>query len=623
MHATKRAHRIGGVPAFAFAFVAPTLIIMLGIVAVPLAYSAYLSLNRTNPITGKWIFVGLDNYTNILATYEYWTAFGRTGYFTGLAIVGTTVIGMVMALVLNERFPARGILRSVVLVPWAMAPVSVGVLWSFVLAGDYGALNGLLNDLGLGNWAQPWLGDGFRALNLLALVHIWNQAPLTALLLLSGLQSMPASLHRAAMVDGAGPITRFYSITLPWLKPSLLFIVILATMNALMAFDVLWNLTGGGPGTATTVLAWLGYQYSFKFLRFGEGAAILYMLTAISFVLAIVYFFVFRQKRTRTDATDALEVSHLSAERRHKMVVLPPYHSHPILPRQVTKTIGRAVFAVVAVVIFLWSALPVLSLIIMSLSPAPDLIRVPPSVIPTELTLANFKAVLMPQSAAGMETSILAQRIPMALINSFIVGACVSFIAVVLGTLAGYVFARYSKVRFFNISLWSLLVTRMTPGLTLVLPFFILFRGLGLLDTRTGLIIAHLIVLLPLAAWMMRGYFESVPVSLDHAALIDGCSRLDMMIRVLLPVVKPGLIAAGIFCFLVSWNEFLFAVILTSTPKAQTITVVLSGFLVQARFYEYGSLFAVSVLSIVPPIIVAFIFQRFLIQGALSGSIKG
>lgn len=196
-------------PLFAYAFVAPTIAVMLAIVAVPLAYSAYLSLNRTNPITKKWVFVGVDNYLNVLTNYEAWMAFGRTAYFTCLAVICTTILGIIMALVLNQRFLGRGIMRSIVLVPWAMAPVSVGVLWSFVYAGDYGALNGLLNDAGLSSWARPWLGDGFRALNLLALTHVWNQAPLTALIILSGLQSMPSNLHRAAMLDGAGAIQRF------------------------------------------------------------------------------------------------------------------------------------------------------------------------------------------------------------------------------------------------------------------------------------------------------------------------------------------------------------------------------------------------------------------------------
>jgi ABC-type glycerol-3-phosphate transport system permease component len=630
--AERRRKRVAGVPAFAYGAVAPTLVIVLAVVGLPLAYSLYLSLNRTNPITKRWIFVGLDNYTTILGSSEFWQAFGRTAYFAAFAVIGTTLLGMAMALILNKRFAGRGLLRSIVLVPWAMAPVSVGVLWSFIYAGNYGALTGLLNDLGLGFLALPWLGDGFRALNLVALTHVWNQAPLTALMLLAGLQSMPGNLHKAAMLDGAGPLSRFFAITLPWLKPNLLFISIIATINALMAFDIVWIMTRGGPGSATTVFAWLGYLYSFQFLKFGEGASILYCLTILSFALAILYFVVLgprRRPRIMTGPTNAqssteglMTMVH-SNTRRHAMVVLPPMPQRMRLSPVAEKVLARLGFAVAVIALFIWSALPVVALLLMSLTPASDLIRTPPTLVPSGFTLQNFQAVLMPNTGSGIATSVQAQRVPLSLLNSSIVGAVVALISVTLGTFAGYAFARNAKSRFFGASLWGLLLTRMTPGLTIVLPFFVIFRTFGLIDTRTGLIIAYCSFLLPLSAWMMKSYFEGVPVSLDRAALIDGCTRMRMMWKILLPVVRPGVIAAGIFCFLAAWNEFLFALILTSTPKAQTIPVVLSGFLSQARFYEYGPMFAASVLSITPPVIVAFVFQRYLIQGALSGAVKG
>ena len=631
--AARRRARAGlRVPGFAYAAVAPTLAVVALVVGAPLVYSLYLSLNRTNPITKRWTFVGLDNYAAIVVNGEFWGALGRTAYFAAFSVAGTTVLGMAMALLLDRRFPGRGLLRSVVLVPWAMAPVSVGVLWSFVYAGNYGALTGFLNDIGLGSLALPWLGDGFRALNLVALTNVWSQAPLTALMLLAGLQSMPGSLHKAAMLDGAGPVSRFVSITLPWLKPNLLFISIIATINALMAFDILWIMTRGGPGNATTVLSWLGYLYSFQFLRFGEGAALLYCLTALSFALAILYFAVLGPRRSRAGraaaAPDraepgAIEPGGLPLRAAGTRVDLPPRPPRRGLSGRTARGLGRAGLAAAALLLLLWSALPVLSLVSMSLTPAADLIRTPATAVPSALTLQNFRTVLMPESATGFSTSVQAKRVPLSLLNSFVVGASVAVISVGLGTFAGYAFARYGRARFFGASLWMLLLTRMTPPLTLVLPFFIAFRVAGLIDTRTGLIIAYCSFLLPLSAWMMRSYFEGVPVSLDRAALMDGCSRLTMMWSVLLPVVRPGVIAAGIFCFLASWNEFLFALILTSTPKAQTIPVVISGFLSQAQFYEYGPMFAASVLSILPPVVVAFAFQRYLVQGALSGAVKG
>ncbi len=618
-----RGRRTERVPAFAYLAAAPTLLVVLLVVGVPLGYSFFLSLNRINPITHRWIYVGFGNYAALPGNPDLWAALGRTAYFAGFSVIGTTLLGGIFALVLNARFPGRGLLRSVVLVPWAMAPVSVGVLWSFLFAGDFGGLNGLLNDIGLSSLATPWLGNGFRALNLVALVNVWNQAPLTALMLLAGLQSMPASLHKAAMLDGAGPMRRFVSITLPWLKPSLLFITIIATINSLMAFDILWILTRGGPGSATTVLSWLGYLLSFQFFKFGEGAAVLYVLTALSFLLAIFYFVVLGPRRTLPQSSAGLAA--LPGGKRVKtMATLPPFRPRArLLPFAASRVLARGGFWATALVVFLWSALPVVALLLLSITPAADLIRTPATVVPSTLTLDNFVSVLLPGSVAGQVSSVQAERVPLSVLNSFLVGASVAAISVALGTLAGYAFARHEKAPAFRISLWALLLTRMTPGLTLVLPFFIGFRTFGLIDTRTALIVSYCSFLLPLSAWMMKSYFEGVPRSLDRAALIDGCSRLKMLWKILLPVARPGIVATAIFCFLASWNEFLFALILTSTPKSQTIPVILAGFLSQAQFYTYGPMFAATVLSIAPPVAVAFLFQRFLVQGALSGAVKG
>lgn len=614
-------------PAFAYLAAAPTFLLVILIVGLPLAYSVWLALHRSNPITRKNVFVGFDNFSATLADPAVLAALGRTCYFAAFAIVGTTLIGLVMALVLNRTFPGRGLLRSIMLVPWAMAPISIGVLWSFVYAGDIGSLNGLLHDVGLGSFATAWLGDGERALNLVALTHVWNQAPLTALILLAGLQSMPASLHKAAMLDGAGAWARFVRITLPWLKPSLLFATIIATINALMAFDIIWIMTRGGPGQATTVLAWIGYVTSFQFLRFGEGAAILYLLTALSFALAVVSAVALAPRMRKAKAADAPtpddRYAATMSRGRRDMVAMPRPKPRRGLSRGAQALLGRIGLGAGAATILVWSAAPILLLLMMSVSPASDLIRTPPSVIPSGFTLDNFRAVLLPEGGGGETTSVQARRVPLSLLNSTIVGVSVVIVTLLIAPFAGYAFARHPSATSFRVGLWALLLTRMVPALTLVLPFFIIFRNMGLIDTRTGLVIAQLSILLPLTAWMMKSTFESVPVSLDRAAMIDGCSRFTMMRKVLLPVVRPGLVAAAIFGFLVSWNEFLFAMILTSTPHAQTIPVVLSGFLQQARFYEYGPMFAASVLSVLPPVVIAFVFQRYLVQGALSGAVKG
>lgn len=615
----------------------PTMLVVFLVIGIPLLYSLALSLHRINMLTRKWVFVGLQNYTSIIPQPEFIAALGRTAFFAFSTVLAGLALGMGMALVLNMRFPGRGILRSVVLIPWAMAPIAVGVLWNWIFDGSYGALNGLLSDLHLIDKPISFLGSGTVAFLLVALVHVWNQAPLTALLILAGLQSMPENLHKAARIDGAGPMQRFWKITVPWLRPMLLLIMILTTINSIMAFDLFWAITKGGPGSATTVFSWMGYAYAFQFMRFGEGAAILYVLTILCLLLAWLYLKLFfptvakvkKQAAALTVEPDDPEdlkaglVAHLPQAGHARLERLPMVDRRSALSPGVRQALGRIGLWVAIVLIFLWSFVPFLWLVVMSVQQSADLVRTPPTVIPGSFTLDNYRFVLMPWTMAEGQSSVQATRVASGLWNSLIVAVGVTVVNVVLGGLAGYAFARGGRSRFLNGSLWALMLTRMTPSLALILPFFMVFKTLNLLDTHLGLIIAYCSLILPLSTWMMKGYFDGLPPNLERAALVDGCTRWQAIWKIVLPVAKPGLVAAAIFCFLVSWNEFIFALILTGTPKAQTIPVVIAGFLVQLRFFDYGPMFAAAVLAVVPPIAITLIFQRWLVSGMLSGSVKG
>ena len=614
----------------------PTLLVVFLVIGLPLIYSLALSLFRINMLTRRWIFVGLQNYTSIIPQADFIAAMGRTAAFAVMTVAGGLALGMAMALVLNMRFAGRGLMRSIVLIPWAMAPVTVGVLWGWIFDGSYGALNGLLTDLGVIGSSIAWLGDGTRAFLLVALVHVWNQAPLTALLILAGLQSMPENLHRAAQIDGAEPITRFFKITVPWLRPMLLLIMILTTINSIMAFDLFWTMTKGGPGSATTVFSWLGYAYAFQFMRMGEGAAILYVLTILCLLLAWAYLKLFfptaasgkalAQVGGREPADPSnLRHSVIAGLRRSRLQLakLPAISRRSSLSPATRHMLGRIGLWIAVVLIFLWSFLPFAWLVIMSLQSSVDLVRSPPTVVPGSFTLENYRFVLFPASVEGAQSSVQASRVPFSILNSLMVAASVTVVNLILGGLAGYAYARSGKSRLMGGTLWALMLTRMTPSLALILPFFLVFRTMGLLDTRTGLVIAYCSLILPLSTWMMKGYFDGLPPNLEKAAQVDGCSRLKAIWKIVLPVSLPGLVAAGIFCFLVSWNEFVFALILTGTPASQTIPVIIAGFLVQLRFFDYGPMFAASVLAVIPPVVIALLFQRWLVSGMLSGSLKG
>ena len=631
--ATRR-RRAGGTGVFPVLLTLPTLLVVFLVIGVPLVYSLALSFHRINMLTKQWVFVGLQNYLEILPDADFIAAFGRTAYFALVTVGGGLVLGMAMALVLNAQFPGRNVLRSVVLIPWAMSPVAVGILWNWMFNGDYGPLNGILFDLGIIDSPIRFMANGTVAFNLVALVHVWNQAPLASLLILAGLQSMPESLHRAARIDGAGPWQRFLKITLPWLRPMLLLVLILTTINSIMAFDLFWVMTKGGPGSASTVFSWLGYAYAFQFFKFGQGAAVLYVLTIVCLLLAWLYLkLFFPRSRTAASARSGEEplITTLLNRRRHGGALsgkatlqrLPARAANPWLSASVRRFAGRTGLAVAAVLIFIWSFGPFLWLVLMSLAPSADLVRSPPTVMLHSLTLENYQFTLFPWTMPEAQSSVQAVRVPFAIWNSLVVAVCVTVVNVLLGSFAGYAYARGGRSRFLNGSLWALMLTRMTPSLALILPFFIIFRAAGLLDTRLALVIAYCSLILPLSTWIMKGYFEGMPPNLERAAMVDGCTRFAAIRKVVMPVAVPGLVAAGIFCFLVSWNEFIFALILTGTLNSQTIPITIAGFLAQLRFYDYGPMFAASVLAVLPPVLITLAFQRYLVRGMLSGSLKG
>ena len=294
----------------AWLFAGPALLGIALVVAFPLVYSLWLSFTDVNLLrtTGpalelgglriplfRWI--GWRNYVQVLADPLYWDSLWRTLYFVAAFVAEAAVVGLAMALVLNERFAGRPLMRSLLLVPWSLSRIVVGLLWIGILDFEFGALNGLLLRAGLIDGAIAFFKEGWTALNVLVSVYMWNQAPFATLLFLAGMQSISEDLYAAAEVDGAGYWRRLWYVTLPALRPIVFLVLVLATVNGFLMLDLIYILTMGGPGYDTTTISWLGFQTAFNFFKFGPGAAILYTLTAFCLVLTFVYrFLMFRRE---------------------------------------------------------------------------------------------------------------------------------------------------------------------------------------------------------------------------------------------------------------------------------------------------------------------------------------
>jgi multiple sugar transport system permease protein len=278
-------------PLFAALLNAPALVAIFLLAGYPILYSAWISLHKYNlKRPQRFDFIGLDNYAAILHSAEFWSSLWITVQFTLLVVTVVTVLGVAVALLLNQTFPGRAAVRTLILLPWAIPPVVNGLMWQWIYDSKIGALNGLLFSLGLIPQYRGWLSDPTSALLALAFADTWNVLPLAVILLLAALQKIPNELYEAARMDGAGAFHSFWFVTFPWLAQTLLVVLILQTLSAIRAFDVIYVLTAGGPGTATTTLTWKTYLTTFENLDFGLGNAYAYMVSLITLGFALVYF---------------------------------------------------------------------------------------------------------------------------------------------------------------------------------------------------------------------------------------------------------------------------------------------------------------------------------------------
>jgi multiple sugar transport system permease protein len=254
-------------------------------------------------------------------------------------------------------------------------------------------------------------------------------------------------------------------------------------------------------------------------------------------------------------------------------------------------------------------------LVISSISTLEELLSVPVHWIPQAPSFQRYWQVL---TATGLDSAAVFRR---SMFNSFVVASSVTVICVGLGSLAAYSFARMNFAGQGKL-MYVMLFSYMLPPIMILVPLYTILRDLVLLDKLQGLILVYSALIMPFAVWIMRGYFLTIPRDLEDAGLIDGCTRLGVLFRVVLPLSAPGLVATALFCFLASWEEFLIALVFTSSPNAKTIPVAIAEF-TGRHAIDYGMMATGGVMAAIPPILIALLFQRYLISGLTSGAVKG
>jgi len=268
--------------------VSPSLVIIAIVAAYPIAYAIWLSLHQYSVrVQGLSRWVGFNNYLDALKSNEFWSSVKTTFLFTGISVSLELVIGVVMALLMHEAFRGRGILRAVVLVPWAVLTVGTAIMWRSIFEPDLGFANQVLQALHLPGGHIVWLGQNGYALAVMILADVWKTAPFMALLILAGLQVIPNDVYDAAKVDGATAWQRFTHITLPLLRPAILVALIFRTLDALRIFDLPFVLTQGANGT--TSLSLYAFQQLTQNRLIGPGSALAVLTFLIVMGVSFLY----------------------------------------------------------------------------------------------------------------------------------------------------------------------------------------------------------------------------------------------------------------------------------------------------------------------------------------------
>lgn len=279
---------------FAFMLVIPALLVVGGMYIYPAILTIIYSFSDVSMATlSAEKFVGFKNYSNLLADSEFKRTIVRTMYFSGMIVLLTVVFSFWIALLLNKRFAGRKILRTVILLPWAIPPVVSGVLWGQMFHAEAGIINSIIYQLGLGSGNIIWLGNPLLALHVIIFAEVWRFLPFTTLFILAGFQNIPKSLYDAVSMDGAGSWQQFRYITLPLTMPVLLPVIIVQLTWSMKAFDTIFVLTRGMQGTTT--LNYYVYKEAFEYYSLGPASAAAYILLIV--MLVSVGIFAFLQRK--------------------------------------------------------------------------------------------------------------------------------------------------------------------------------------------------------------------------------------------------------------------------------------------------------------------------------------
>jgi multiple sugar transport system permease protein len=620
----------------AIPFVVPLILIMAGLILWPFIDAIMMSTTTLNFLTGQTVSVGLRNYQNLLSSSDYIQAIENTIGFTLWSLGIKLVTGMIIALVLNSRIPFRNVISGIMLLPWIVPEIVTALAWRSIYDPIFGGLNPILMGLGLIQEPVGWLSDAHLAMASVIAVNVWKGIPFYVMLLLAGLKAIDSEQLEAAEVDGANAVQRFRHVTLPSLRYVVVVTLLLSFISTFNQFGLIFLLTGGGPSGATRLYSILAYDKAIGSLQYGPGIAIaLSVAPLMALLIWLLARFMRQDDRTRTSrgrgglGDRILKLGAWGLGGVLDILVLPlqiglwVYESaaglvrravrgsadRPLLGRTERRQLGRGMQVLVLVPFMVFVLFPFFWVTITSFKSTSQITQRYSIFWPAPATLDQYVTLMR-------NTPFLTW-----LMNSVLVAAVSTAISVVFASLAAYAL---SRLKFTGAALLTtfLLVTYLLPGTLLFIPLYQILSAIGLVNTYGALIITYPTFLLPFATWVMLGYFRSIPVELEEAAMIDGASRLYTFWKITLPLAAPALLSVTLIAFTNAWNEFLFAFVFITSESLRTLPIGLQSMVV-GDILPWGQLMAASLLTAIPVAVLYIYAQRFLVEGLTVGGVKG
>ena len=625
----------------AYLFMAPTVILMGGLIAYPFIRALYISFTNTTSLEiGP--FVGLTNYINLWKDIFFRRSVAVTAKYTLSAVFLKLVVGILASILLNRLATRYSFLTGLVLLPWIMPEVVRAITWKGLLDPLYGGLNRGLVALGIVDKPLPFLTGVNSALPTIIMINLWQGIPFFTINLLAGLKAIDQELYEAAAIDGANRWRQFLHITLPGLRYVIIVVTLLSTIWTFNSFGLIFLMTGGGPMDATKVYAILAYQYAVTGMRYGPGIAVAMTMAPVLGIFIVIlgrYMMSGRrlyeessQSDTMGPVTSALYTIVWPIRMLIRLLIAIFWAINDVVER-IVEAIGKLFSRPEEATSgkrrrrrATWSGniLPVIVFILLVSFELLPFYWVIVTAFKTELQITRFENVFWPKPWSLMQFETLfgpTRNFLVWLRNTVLISCVTPLISTLVASAGAYALTR---LRWRGAGAFSrtVLVAYLMPGIMMLIPIYQLFTKLRLTNSLLGLIISYPTFGLPFATWLMMGYYSSIPEELEAAALIDGCNRFQTFSKVVLPLTKPALLAVGLFGVTQAWSEFLFAYVMIHSESKMTLPVGLAQ-MITVDVLPWGELCAAALIMAIPVLTLYSLGQRFMVAGLTAGAVKG